>query len=365
MILMLACFFILVCSTQTECQPRTTTVSSFVHQVTIAQDSTQTELTQWVTPMHIEMPLGNGNIQILSAAMFVHQDGAGILQDEAWGMLNTDISGQWALGKVAVLNLNASLPTGKRALAPTDVALTQNLTRNDLNFPIKTFGQGFDFGGALSFVRHRGHWTYSAGMGYQRKGAYEPISGLKDYKPGDEISGSLGFDYTYGPFVYRLSLAGTYFLTDRQDNTVVFQNGKQIMVQGAILYTGSRFRVKTQITEIARLTNHIINNGVFFWESRDSNGNDLRIDTQASWTPIKYLTLYALGHAKYLTANAHPAGSALYQGDAHLLEGGGGFALSIGLCHLNVRATKLSGKAQDNALELSAFNIRTALKVEF
>ncbi|MBT3602922.1 MAG: hypothetical protein HOE48_26440 [Candidatus Latescibacteria bacterium] len=343
-------------------KPRTD-IGSFVHQITLERDSTETQLTQWVTPLSVHLPFANGAIHIHSAAMLVHQDAQ--VDDQVWGALNTNLSGYWTLGKTALLSLNTSLPTGKHALATTDADLVQSLTRNDLNFPIKTFGQGFDFGGTFSLVRHRGFWTWSAGVGYQRKGTYEPIAGVTDYKPGDEVSGSFGFDYTYGSFVYRFSAAGTYFFTDRQNRFVVFQNGKQILVQNAILYTGNRFRVKAEITEIARLKNQEIINGAFVYESRDSNGNDLRAQLETSWTPIRYFTIYGLGYAKHLTANARPAGSPLYQGDAYLIEGGGGVAFTVGPYHLNLRASKLTGKAEDKQVALSAINLRCSFTAEF
>lgn len=340
-----------------------TRVSSFVHQVTITQDSTQSKLTQWVSPISINIPFINGAIDVRSAAMMIHEKTTN--SDHSWGVLNTEIQGQWALGKVAMMSLNTSLPTGKHALPASDANIVQSIARNDLAFPVKTFGQGFDYGGALSLVRHRGYWTWSAGFGYQRKGEYEPFAGVINYKPGDEISGSIGFDYTYGAFVYRVSAAGTYFLTDRQNKTVVFQNGKQILFQGSILYTGDRFRAKAEITEMARLKNRNMSNGTLLYESRDSNGNDLRARLEASWTPSRFVTLYTTGYAKHLTANAHDPTSPLYQGEAYLVEGGGGLAFSIGSYHINVGATKLTGKAEDKSMDLSAFNVRCAFKAEF
>lgn len=360
----LFCLFWLFCASSAYgIDKPQTQVSSFVHQITLERDSTRTRLTQWVAPLSIHMPFVNGNVQIRSAAMFVHQDT--LTNDHVWGVLNTEIQGQWALGKVALIQLNTSLPTGKRALATSDATLVQSLARNDLNFPIKTFGQGLGLGGTFSLVRHRGFWTWSAGVGYQYKGAYEPISGLTQYKPGDEILGSMGFDYTYGPFVYRLSVAGTYYLTDRLNKVVVFQNGKQFLLQGAILYTGNRIRLKAEITEIARLKNQGLVSGSFLYETRDSNGNDLRGLLEASWTPARFLTFFSTGYAKHLTANTHPQGSPLYQGDAYFIEGGGGIALSIGPYHLNLRATKLTGKAEDKLLKLSAFNVRCGFTAEF
>jgi hypothetical protein len=202
-------------------------------------------------------------------------------------------------------------------------------------------------------------------VGYQFKGAYEPIAGVTDYKPGDEISGSLGFDYSHGSFVYRLSAAGSYYLTDRQNKVVVFQNGKQILLQGAVLYTGRRWRVKAEITEIARLKNRNNETGAFLFETRDSNGNDLRANLEGSWTLARFLTLYGTRYGKTLTANANPAGSALYQGDAHLVSWGGGIALSLGPYHLDLLATKIGGKAEDKSIDLSAFGVHCAFSALF
>ena len=358
------CLMWLICVSTTDAVERPHThISSFVHQMTLTRDSTQTRLTQWVAPIRLQVPIANGKIQIRSAAMIFHQDA--VANDQIWGATNTDIQGQWILGKVALFSLNTSIPTGKRALNASDASLVQNLFRNDLNFPVKTFGQGLDYGGAFSLVRHRGFWTWSAGFAYQRKGAYEPLTGVINYKPGDAISGSVGFDYTHGSFVYRLSVAGTYYLTDRQNKLVVFQNGKQILIQGAMIYTANRFQVKAEITEIARLKNQELINGAFLYETRDSNGNDLRANLEASWMPTRFFTLYGMGHAKHLTANAHPVGTPLYQGDAYLIEGGGGTAFSLGPYHLNLRATKMTGKAEDKSVKLSAFNLHCAFTAEF
>jgi hypothetical protein len=360
----LLCMIWLFCASSTFGAERARThISSFVHQITLTRDSTQTRLTQWVAPIRLQIPIAKGNIQIRSAAMIFHQDATA--NDQIWGATNTDIQGQWAVGKVAHLSLHASIPTGKHALSTSDATLAQNLFRNDLNFPVKTFGQGLDYGGTFSLVRHRGFWTWSAGFAYQRKGAYEPLTGVTNYKPGDVISGSIGFDYTHGSFVYRLSAAGTYYLTDRQNNLVVFQNGKQILLQGAIIYTAGKFKVISEITEIARLKNQALTNGAFLYETRDSNGNDLRGNLEISFMPTQYLTLYGTGYAKHLTANAHPANTPLYQGDAYLIEGGGGVVFSFGPYHINLRATKMTGKAEDKTVTLSAFNIHGAFTAEF
>lgn len=347
-----------------QAAPLQTDLSSFVHQISLRRDSTQTRISQWVSPLLVRLPFASGYIEVQSALMYARQ--VGRVHESAWGALNTRFDGRWALGNRALISLHTSLPTGKQALDAPDADLVHLLARNDLNFPVKTFGQGLDAGGALSLVRHRGHWSLSIGGGYAHKGDYEPIAGVVKYKPGDEISGSVGFDYTYDRFVYRISAVGTYYLTDRQDGLVVFRNGKQLLLQGEMHYTGRLVRLKAEVSEMARLKNQALSNGRFLFETRDSNGNDFRARLESSLTPTSFITLFATGYFKHLTSNAHPPGSPLYQGNAHLIEGGGGIALSFGpTYHLVIQGTRLTGKAEDGAVHLSAFNARAGLSVIF
>lgn len=344
--------------------PVQTNLSSFVHQVTLTRDSVRTRLSEWVSPVEVQLPFAGGALTVQSAAMYARQTGQ--TREATWGALDTRITGEWALGNRAMLSLHGAIPTGKQSLDSTDVTLVQTFSRNDLGFPVKTFSQGPEAGGALSLAHQGGHWSLSLGGGYTYKGAYDPFAGIVNYKPGDEISGSFGFDYSYEHFVYRVSAVGTYFLTDRQDGLVVFRNGKQILLQAGVLYTGEHLQVKAELTNIARMKNKDLSNGKFLYETRDSNGDDLRAAFEASWTPRSAITLFGIGNFKYLTPNAYAPGTPLYQGKAHLAEGGGGLAVSWGrACHLVLRGTRLSGKTEDNAVVLTAFNVRCALSLLF
>ena len=147
---------------------------------------------------------------------------------------------------------------------------------------------------------------------------------------------------------------------------MVFRDGKQILFQMGLLYTGRSVRLKAEAYEIIRFKNKDLTNGALLYETRDSNGNDLRVRVEASWTPVSFVTLYGLGNYKHTTHNAYAPGSPLYQGDAHLLEGGGGIALSFSpKHHLSIRLTRLTGRAEDDAVRLSAQNIRGELSLLF
>ena len=354
------CIIILAIWSTTASAQVQTEISSFVHSIKIKNTTDTTRVSQWVTPLKVQLPFLHGQVGIQSAFMTAHQTGTP--NELAWGALDTQINGRWQIGQRVLLSLHTSLPTGKRSLNAADAQVIGTLARNDLNFPVRAFGQGFDLGGTLSVAKHQGHWSLSAGIRAIHKGGYTPTAGSANYKPGDEITSMIGVDYSYNNWIFQLNTAGTFYKVDRQNGAIAFRNGKQILLHAGIFYWGHIINLKAELIEIARLKNrNVANNGYLLSEARDSNGNDLRARIEASLTPVRSFTLFAQGSAKYLTANAHPPGTAFYQGDAHLFEGGGGFSLSIGQTQLALRATYLTGKTSDNTAKLSAFNIRTAL----
>ena len=146
-----------------------TEISSFVHQIDLQSATDTTQITQWVSPIRVQIPALGGHLSLRAAFMMVDQSGT--IDEIAWGALDTRIDGRWPIGKNALITLHASLPTGKRSLNDPDANLVGILARNDLNFPVRTFGQGFDLGGTLSIAKHRGHWSMSVGIKAIRKGA--------------------------------------------------------------------------------------------------------------------------------------------------------------------------------------------------
>ncbi|MCZ6632086.1 MAG: hypothetical protein O7G87_01680 [bacterium] len=367
MILLCILIFALSGTPARAADPFRTDLGGFVHQIEFRPDSVRvTRIRQWVSPVQIHIPLAGGQLDLHSGAMYLEQTDT--LKSEAWGALNTRLRGTWSLSRRALLTLHAAFPTGKRSLDAEDANLVRTLARNDLNFPVKTFGEGLDIGGALSLANQVGHTGWSLGVGYLRKGAYDPVDGVTGYKPGDAFSVSAGIDRTYKHWVYRLSALGTFYFTDRQNSQVVFRQGKQILFQMGLLYEGQRLQLNFQVTELLRLKNQelIPPEGLFLFETRDSNGNDLRGSLEISWTPYLPLTLFGSGHFKYLTANAHPSTSPLYQGDAHLWQTGGGIKIHLGPRYrLLLKTTRMKGKILDDTIDLSAFQFQGGLSRQF
>ena len=341
-------------------------LGGFVHQVTLHRENTRTRIRQWVSPIQVRLPFVGGNLEVHTALMYVQQRGDSA--DEMWGPLDTRFTGTWNLKGRGILSLQATLPTGGQGLEARHLDLIRTLSRNDLNFPVKSFGEGLDIGAGFSVAKQSGHLGISLGLGYLRKGPYAPVESVSGYKPGDEASVTFGLDYTWNKWIYSFSAVGTLNRTDRLDGLVVFQNGKQILLRAGIHHTGRTFRLQAAITEIVRLKNRALIDSQFFYESRDSNGNDLRIHLRADWAPAPFLTFFALGHLKHLTPNAYGGQpeSPLYQGRARLWGGGGGLAFSPGgKGRLVLRADRWDGSAEDGRVQLSAYNLRGVLAFQF
>jgi hypothetical protein len=88
---------------------------------------------------------------------------------DASGPLDTQVTGEWTFGRIA-LSGYANIPTGTDSLDATESGLARVMSRNDFDFPIKTFGQGLDVGGALTFGHRVENWAFSGGGGYIVRG---------------------------------------------------------------------------------------------------------------------------------------------------------------------------------------------------
>jgi 5S rRNA maturation endonuclease (ribonuclease M5) len=67
----------------------------------------------------------------------------------------------------------------------------------------------------------------------------------------------------------------------------LFRNGKQLTAKGSLSYEGQTIRINVSATEIIRMKNRKITDGVLLFEDRDSNGNDLRARDKVSLTPFE------------------------------------------------------------------------------
>ena len=132
-----------------------------------------------------------------------------------------------------VINSGVNLPSGKKELTVEEFQTTKMLSLNHFNFRTPNFGQGLNLNlGATWAYPISKNFVIGLGGSYQLKGAYRPISDLEfDYKPGDEILITTGFDIAFSK-VTSVSFDGifTTYSADKYNNKDVFKTGNKIVI---------------------------------------------------------------------------------------------------------------------------------------
>ncbi len=334
--------------------------------VLVDVDSTRTRYRQAVSPVEVRTPLLRGTIALSSAFMYFEQD-VDEQTTDVWGALDTEVSGDWNLGFARVTGF-VVLPTGKGGLDTADSTLVGALYRNDLNFPVRAFGQGFDFGAAATAAHQRGHLGASLGFAYTARGAYEPFASGRDYHPGDEATFSAGLSYSDAAWTVSADVAGTFLFTDRLDGLVIFQNGKQVVSSAAFLYETRRFQAMLEATEIFRFKDRRLgltgtSSGLLLFGQR--NRNDFRASGQLVWRPSPTLSITGSSDVKMI-ADTKDADGNILQPSARLYGYGGGVSYQIGRTeHLDLAVTRYDGWVEGGLRDLEGWNARVNVRLLF
>jgi hypothetical protein len=344
--------------------PLFTDAGAFAHQITIKNGISETRYRQVVSPVSLTVPALMGTMSIRSAYIYLEErDSTGIRDSN--GPLDAEILGRWTFGNV-IFSGYANVPTGEDSLAGIESNLSRVVARNDLDFPIKTFGRGLDYGGAVTIARQLNHWAVSFGGGYVVRGAYSPLASVSDYDPGDELSITSGISYSTSGWTLGLDTAAKLIYVDRLGGEVLFRNGKQITARGSASYRSPKLRAEASITEIVRLKNRIIAAGGLLYEDRDSNGNDLRARGKASLMLVEGVSVFAEAQLKDITANDYEPNDPLFMGAARLWSCGGGISLQLGDTEkLTVRLLRGNGWISDRLEDLETLNVRLSVRLFF
>jgi hypothetical protein len=134
-----------------------------------------------------------------------------------------------------------NLPTGKRELTADEYGLTAQLADVSRKFMVRRYGQGLDIGVDWFALPKWGSFGLSVGGGYLYRGKYRPLKldtlESKEYKYGDEIFGSLGFNLDGRPVGGSFGVTIKYYTKDKYDNRETFQAGVATTVSGAVRYS--------------------------------------------------------------------------------------------------------------------------------
>ncbi len=130
-----------------------------------------------------------------------------------------------------VINAGVNLPSGKKELTADEFETSRMLSLNHFNFRTPNFGQGLNIslGATWAFPLSK-NIVIGFGGSYQLKGGYRPISDLEfDYKPGNEILITTGFDIAISK-ITSFSIDGifTTYSADKYNNDKVIKAGNKI-----------------------------------------------------------------------------------------------------------------------------------------
>jgi len=99
-----------------------------------------------------------------------------------------------------LLSLRLNAPSGVKGFTPDEFFTSTQLSYSVFNFQVPVLGEGFNIAPAFTWAIPVSE-KFVAGLGasYQFKGAYSPLAGIDDYKPGNELLFTGGFDVRVSP----------------------------------------------------------------------------------------------------------------------------------------------------------------------
>jgi hypothetical protein len=131
-----------------------------------------------------------------------------------------------------------NLPTGKRELTADEYGLTTQIADVSRKFIVRRYGQGLDIGVDWFALPSWGSFGLNVGGGYLHRGKYRPLkSDTREYKYGDEIFGTIGFNLDGRPVGGSFGVTVKYYTKDKFDDQETFHAGVATIISGAATYS--------------------------------------------------------------------------------------------------------------------------------
>ncbi len=155
------------------------------------------------------------------------------------GLTDTKISTAFVLGEEkALVNFGVNLPSGKSRLDPNrEVPVATTITNHALRMPTSYFGGGWEASAGLAWASEWSGWVIGAAMSGIYKDDYIPVAGSGKYRPGPEISLSLGADRVLGEHDRIFGdVSYTWYGKDQLDGQEIFQADGKISLSLAGIF---------------------------------------------------------------------------------------------------------------------------------
>lgn len=240
------------------------------------------------------------------------------------GLTDTKVRASYILGnEKGLLTLGVNTPTGKTGLTGEQRAVSSSLAQGALNFRTANFGQGMDVNVGLAVAGKVGGVVVGLGAGYLLKGEFTPRDQGPAYKPGSELSLTVGMDRKVmdGDGVLTLDAIYTLYGDDEQDGEVAFTSGNKLVVQGMGNFKMGGMSLRVNFTERLRGNSTRYVNGL---ASAFGNGSQMEAGLQLMSGGQGKLALRGQADLKAYSANDFG------KGKASLLSAGPGLRLRLG-----------------------------------
>ena len=258
-----------------------------------------------------------------------------------------------------VFSLGVNIPTGITALTDEQVKAVQAVSPNVLGFRMRNYGNGTDLDLAVSLGHDLGRgWTVGGGVSYLLKGEYD-LDTSTVYGPGNEFALTAGADWRRGRLLLSLDTLFRNFGEDTLGDAGTFSDGNQLETTlralwrekswGADVYLRHIYKDDSQYTWIPPATDTRVNNGHNLWLTISPF---YRLhDTVSVRALVDYVSVDQ--------ALQQPLG-------AWSLGYGGGIDVRLNRnTILDLQATRLVGRSDDDTIEMSGFDVLLTIRWQF
>lgn len=265
----------------------------------------------------------------------------------------------YALERRLLLSAGVNLPTGSTTLDEEEVGALQAIQPTVLGFRTREYGRGFglDLGAAL------GHdltprLTLGGGIGYLLQGEYD-LDETAAFKPGGEFTFTLGTTFKGQAVSGGADVVYRVFGTDQTNGADSFEEGAQLEFTARGAVRNGRAGLDLLVRNVIKDDNTVLVEGATSGAGENvvENGNTFwlfavpRFDARP-WLSVKGLfDLVSASQSQQQTTSAWAAGFGL------------GLEVRMSpVAILDVRAQKLTGKSEDDRVDLSGWDAVLAIR---
>jgi len=307
-----------------------------------------------------------GTVDVTKMIDLVVYTAGGFSQDrretvsEISGLADTKLKAYgYAWNDQLLLGLGVNLPTGITALDDEEVRAVQSVSTNVLGFRMKDYGRGtdVDLSASLGFDVGRG-WTVGGGLSYLVRGEYD-LDTRTSYAPGNEFAATAGADWRNDQWLFSLDSLYRNFGQDTVSGDGTFADGDQLETTARVTWRPSKWGGHFSLRHIFKQDSE------YHWDlpasdTRVDNGNNIWLTLTPYYQFSESVSVRAL--VDYVTVE-----QAMQQAmGAWSLGYGAGVDVRLhDRAIMDLRATKLVGRNEDDTIKLSGFDVVLTLMWQF